>query len=117
MPDPSMALKRFDVALSFPGEYRTFVEAVAARLSAVLGKEHVLYDKYYEAEFARLNLNVYLPNLHRTQSELIVIFLCPSTSKSNGVNSSGGISAILLLRSTRVGSCYFAMATQEISLT
>jgi hypothetical protein len=77
MTDPSLALKRFDVALSFPGEHRTFVEAVAARLSAVLGKEHVLYDKYYEAEFARLNLNVYLPKLYRTQSELIVVFLCP----------------------------------------
>jgi hypothetical protein len=77
MPEPSLALKRFDVALSFPGEHRTFVEAVAARLSAVLGKEHVLYDKYYEAEFARLNLNVYLPKLYRTQSELIVVFLCP----------------------------------------
>jgi hypothetical protein len=77
MPEPSLALKRFDVALSFPGEHRTFVEAVAARLSAVLGKEHVLYDKFYEAEFARLNLNVYLPKLYRTQSELIVVFLCP----------------------------------------
>jgi hypothetical protein len=77
MTDPSLALKRFDVALSFPGEHRTFVEAVAARLSAVLGKEHVLYDKYYEAEFARLNLNVYLPKLYRTQSELIVVILCP----------------------------------------
>src|SRR5580704_1862424 len=77
MPDPAPALKRFDVALSFPGEHRTFVEAVAARLSAVLRNEHVLYDKYYEAEFARLNLNVYLPKLYRTQSELIVVFLCP----------------------------------------
>jgi hypothetical protein len=77
MPDTSAALKRFDVALSFPGEHRVFVEAVAARLSAVLGKEQVLYDKYYEAEFARINLNVYLPKLYRTQSELIVVFLCP----------------------------------------
>jgi hypothetical protein len=77
MPDTSAALKRFDVALSFPGEHRAFVEGVAARLSAVLGKEQVLYDKYYEAEFARINLNVYLPKLYRTQSELIVVFLCP----------------------------------------
>jgi hypothetical protein len=68
MPEAPTVLKRFDVALSFPGEHRTFVEAIAARLSHVLGKEHVLYDKYYEAEFARLNLNVYLPNLYRTQS-------------------------------------------------
>lgn len=86
MPYPSVALKRFDVALSFPGEHRTFVEAVAARLSAVLGKEHVLYDKYYEAEFARPNLDVYLPGLYRTQSELIVLFLCPEYAAKRWCN-------------------------------
>ena len=86
MPDPSVALKRFDVALSFPGEHRTFVEAVAARLSHVLGKEHVLYDKYYEAEFARPNLDVYLPALYRTQSELIVLFLCPEYAAKRWCN-------------------------------
>ena len=37
----------------------------------------MLYDKYHEAEFARLNLDVYLPDLYRSQSELIAIFLCP----------------------------------------
>jgi TIR domain len=86
MPDPSLALKRFDVALSFPGEHRTFVEAVAARLSAVLGKEHILYDKYYEAEFGRPNLDVYLPALYRTQSELIVLFLCPKYAAKRWCN-------------------------------
>jgi hypothetical protein len=70
-------VSRFDVALSFPGEHRAFVEAVAVRLSATFGNERVLYDKYYEAEFARPNLDVYLPGLYRTQSELIVRFLCP----------------------------------------
>jgi len=86
MPDPAPALKRFDVALSFPGEHRIFVEAVAARLSAVLGKEHVLYDKYYEAEFARPNLDVYLPALYRTQSELVVLFLCPEYAAKRWCN-------------------------------
>src|SRR5438128_291491 len=31
----------------------------------------------YDAEFARPDLDVYLPGLYRIQSELIVVFLCP----------------------------------------
>ena len=45
---------RFAIALSFPGEQRDFVEQVAGHLAAAFGKDRVLYDKYYEAEFARL---------------------------------------------------------------
>ena len=69
--------RRFDVALSFPGEHRDYVEQVAGHLAAILGQERVLYDQYHDAEFARTDLDVYLPNLYRTQSELIVLFLCP----------------------------------------
>lgn len=67
---------RFRVALSFPGERRGFVEEVAACLSAHFGKSRVLYDMYFEAEFARPNLDVYLQNLYRNESELIAVFLC-----------------------------------------
>ena len=69
--------RRFAVALSFPGEHRVFVEAVAGHLAAQFSKDRVLYDKYHDAEFARLDLNTYLPTLYRKDSELIVIFLCP----------------------------------------
>ena len=69
--------RRFRVALSFPGEHRSFVKQVAEHLSDAVGREQVLYDKFYEAEFARIDLDVYLPRLYREQSELIVIFLCP----------------------------------------
>ena len=31
----------------------------------------------YEAEFARINLDTYLPRLYREESELVVVFLCP----------------------------------------
>lgn len=71
------SIRRFDIALSFPGERREFVEGVAEHLSATLHRDRVLYDKYYEAEFARLDLDVYLPRLYREQSELVVAFLCP----------------------------------------
>jgi hypothetical protein len=69
--------RRFEVALSFPGDHRDVVEPVASRLAERLGRDSVLYDEYHDAEFARLDLDVYLPGLYRTQSELVVIFLCP----------------------------------------
>ncbi|HSS49616.1 MAG TPA: TIR domain-containing protein [Thermoanaerobaculia bacterium] len=72
--------RRFRVALSFPGEHRSIVAQVAEQLSAAIGREQVLYDKYYEAEFARMDLDIYLPRLYREQSELIVLFLCPEYS-------------------------------------
>jgi tetratricopeptide (TPR) repeat protein len=68
--------RRFSVALSFPGEKRCFVKDVAENLNNVISKDRVLYDKYLEAEFARPNLDVYLPNLYRSESELVVLFLC-----------------------------------------
>jgi hypothetical protein len=64
--DPSSS-RRFDIALSFPGEHRDFVKQVASHLASTFGKDRVLYDKYYEAEFARPNLDVYLPELYRAQ--------------------------------------------------
>ncbi|MFH1110364.1 MAG: hypothetical protein V1790_14380 [Planctomycetota bacterium] len=73
--------KRFKVALSFPGEHRDFVAQVANHLAGKVGRERVLYDKFYEAEFARVDLDVYLPDLYRTQSELVAVFLCAEYAK------------------------------------
>ena len=74
--EPSLPL-RFEIALSFPGEYRSFVEEVAGLLASTFTQERVLYDRYHDAEFARTDLNTYLPALYRKDSELIVVFLCP----------------------------------------
>ncbi len=79
MNDPES--KRFSIALSFPGEYRDFVEKVSDYLADTVTMQRVLYDKYWEAELARLDLDVYLPNLYRNESELVVIFLCPEYKK------------------------------------
>ena len=71
------APRRFDIALSFPGEpHRPYVAEVAAHLAKEFGEDRILYDKYHDAEFARSDLITYLPELYRTESELIVIFLC-----------------------------------------
>ena len=72
----SLDPKRFSIALSFPSDKRYFVEQTANYLSTELTKDRVLYDQYYEDEFARIDLDIYLPNLYLTESELIVIFLC-----------------------------------------
>lgn len=69
--------RRFKVAFSFPGDHRQTVEGVAEALAREFGTEAVLYDKYHDWDFARPRLNVYLPNLYRTESELIVVVLCP----------------------------------------
>ena len=68
--------KRFRVALSFPGERRAFVEQVASHLADSVGRERVLYDKYHEAEFIRIDLDTHLQKLYHEQSELIAVFLC-----------------------------------------
>jgi hypothetical protein len=86
MTKDSSGSRRFAVALSFPGEHRPFVEQVAGHLAAAFGRDRVLYDKYYEAEFARLDLDVYLPGLYREQSELVVLFLYPEYAEKRWCN-------------------------------
>jgi hypothetical protein len=81
-PEPSAnPEKRFRIALSYPGEHGSFVQEVAEYLSSKIARERVLYDKYHEAEFARPDLDIYLPNLYRAESELVAIFLCAEYSK------------------------------------
>ena len=73
--------KRFRIGLSFPGEHRPFVEQVAKHLADRVSRDRVLYDKFHEAEFAQPDLDIYLPNLYRTECELIAIFLCAEYAK------------------------------------
>jgi hypothetical protein len=73
----SVQPRRFTIALSFPGEHRDVIEPVAKLLADKLSTDRVLYDHYHKPEFARLDLDVYLPGLYRTESELIVLLLCP----------------------------------------
>lgn len=72
----SVKAKRFKVALSFPGERRDFVFGVAEKLAAKIGRNAVLYDNYYEPEFARPDLDTYLQDLYHNQSDLIAVFIC-----------------------------------------
>ena len=68
--------KRFRIAFSFTGEKRDFVAQVAAILAKRFGEDHILYDKYHKAEFARADLALYLPPFYHDQSDLVVAVLC-----------------------------------------
>ena len=69
-------LRRFKVALSFPGENRDIVEEIAEKLVEIFSKEQILYDRYHRAEFARPNLDTHLQKLYHDHSDLIVVFIC-----------------------------------------
>jgi hypothetical protein len=68
--------RRFRVALSFPGEHRSFVCAVADHLKSELGNDSVFYDNDYVAELARPNLDALLQRIYHDNSDLVVVFLC-----------------------------------------
>lgn len=70
--------KRFRIAFSFAGEKRAFVKQTADLLAKQFGPEKILYDKYHEAEFARNDLGIYLPNLYNHESDLVVVVVCPN---------------------------------------
>ena len=67
---------RFEVALSFPGEQRDYVERVAEELEYVLGADACFYDQFYEAQLARPNLDVLLHEIYGERSGLVVAFVC-----------------------------------------
>src|ERR1051326_2413947 len=77
----SKSNRRFSVALSFPGEHRRFVEAVASVFTLDFRLDPVLFNKYHEAEFAQPNLDTHLQHLYHDESDLIVTFLCVEYSE------------------------------------
>ncbi len=75
--DSPPSTKRFRIAFSFAGEKRDFVKQAADRLAERFGQEKILYDKYHEAEFARNDLGIYLPNLYNRECDLVIVVICP----------------------------------------
>lgn len=66
----------FDVAISFPGEVRSYVESIAAELEREVGPNSYFYDNNYKAQLARPSLDILLQDIYRNRSRLIVVFLC-----------------------------------------
>ena len=73
--------RHFNVALSFPGEKRSFVQGVAEALKIELGNDTVFYDNYYQPELARPNLDILLQRIYHENSDLVVVFLCKDYEK------------------------------------
>ena len=67
---------RFEVALSFPGEHRRYVERVADELERELGPATCFYDRYYEAQLAQPGLDLLLQEIYGERSGLVVAFIC-----------------------------------------
>jgi len=72
----ALPTRRFGIALSFPGEVRARAEPIALRLAHELGRPRIFYDRFHEAELARLNLDLHLQALYHDHADLIVVFLC-----------------------------------------
>lgn len=71
-----VARHRFEVALSFPGEHRAYVERVAASLAEALGPDACFYDRIYRAQLAVPNADVLLQEIYGERSDLVVAFVC-----------------------------------------
>src|SRR2546429_9757956 len=73
--------RRFAIAVSFPGELRSFVRNVVDRLAEQLGEERVFYDQWYESELVGLDGDLKLRRYYREQSEVVVPFFSKHYAK------------------------------------
>jgi len=73
-PRINLADHQFDVALSFPGEARGYVEQVAEHLEQLLGPDRYFYDRNYTAQLARPSLDTFLQAIYRNRSLMVVVF-------------------------------------------
>lgn len=74
---------QFDVALSFAGETRPFVEAVARALEVELGPGRCFYDNDHKAQLARPAVDELLVDIYRNRSRLVVAFLGGDYERKN----------------------------------
>jgi len=68
----------FDIAISFPGEHRAYVEALVEALikEHEIKPEKIFYDDFYKPFLAIPSSDIPLQDIYRNRSKLIVTFLC-----------------------------------------
>ena len=66
----------FEVALSFPGGFREYVESIAEELERIIGPDSYFYDGNFIAQLARPSLDELLQDIYTNRSKLVVVFLC-----------------------------------------
>ena len=74
---------QFLAALTFPGTQRGFVSRVFKHLHATLGPDKVFYDKAYQAQLAKPDLDTLLQRIYRYQSRLVVVLLSADYATSD----------------------------------
>lgn len=74
-------MNNFKIALTFAGENRGYVEQVAIELRKKLGEDNIFYDNFFQAELARLDLDIFLQNIYHNKSDFIVVFLSKDYEK------------------------------------
>jgi tetratricopeptide (TPR) repeat protein len=72
---------KFKVSLSFPGEKRSYVNELVTKLKCLLPTDSVFYDKDFQSQLARPNLDTLLQRIYRDNSELVVIFISEEYEK------------------------------------
>ncbi|MGC7893651.1 MULTISPECIES: toll/interleukin-1 receptor domain-containing protein [Vibrio] len=73
----------FDVAFSFPGEVRDYVEETANLLINEIGRNAVFYDNNFKSQLARPSLDSLLQDVYRNRSKLVVVFVCEKYQEKN----------------------------------
>jgi hypothetical protein len=73
--------RKFKVAISYPSEHRHYVQQVADILAEALKRDSVFYDKFYEADLARPQMDEYLRKIYGSQAELVAPFFCSEYSR------------------------------------
>jgi hypothetical protein len=72
---------KFKVAVSFPGEKRDYVVNIVNKLKLRLLPNSIFYDKDFQAQLARPNIDTVLQRIYRSNSELVVIFVSEDYEK------------------------------------
>lgn len=67
---------RFEVALSFAGDRRPLVRAVAEQLRSELGEGRVFFDEWFEAELAGHDAQNVLQKIYQESTRLVVSCIC-----------------------------------------
>lgn len=70
-----IAKHHFNIALSFPGEDRAYVEEIAQHLETGGGPHSYFYDNNYLPQLARPSLDLLLQDIYKNRSNLVVIFI------------------------------------------
>lgn len=66
----------FDVALTFAGEHRKYVEATVYELQRFIDKNQIFYDNNYKSQLARPSIDILLQDIYKNRSKLVVVFVC-----------------------------------------